>query len=76
MILGETPRAAGTATTLDDLFRRAGVRHPDALALADPPNRQSFTHGSQRALSSRRPIARSPRSLQDYAAWDCKPTAR
>jgi hypothetical protein len=51
MILGETPRAMGTATTLDDLFRRAGVRHPDALALADPPNRQSFIRGSPRALS-------------------------
>ena len=28
MILGENPRAVGTAATLDDLFRRAGVRHP------------------------------------------------
>ena len=37
MILGEGIRTAGTAATLDDLFRRAGVRHPDALALADPP---------------------------------------
>lgn len=37
MILGENPRAVGTAATLDDLFRRAGVRHPELLALADPP---------------------------------------
>ncbi|MFZ1195806.1 MAG: hypothetical protein WCF75_20990 [Pseudolabrys sp.] len=37
MILGENPRAVGTAATLDDLFRRAGVRHPESLALADPP---------------------------------------
>ena len=27
--------AMATAATLDDLFRRAGVRHPHALALAD-----------------------------------------
>jgi non-ribosomal peptide synthetase component E (peptide arylation enzyme) len=64
MILGETPRASGTATTLDDLFRRAGVRHPDALALGDPPNRQSFTHGSPRALS----FARADRAISATAA--------
>jgi hypothetical protein len=43
--------AAGERTTLDDLFRRAGVRHPDMLALADPPNRASFTDGAQRKLT-------------------------
>ncbi|HET7381372.1 MAG TPA: hypothetical protein VFJ59_02135 [Pseudolabrys sp.] len=37
MILGEVSRMADTAVTLDDLLRRVGVRHPDALALADPP---------------------------------------
>src|SRR5262245_66231631 len=51
MILGETNRASGITTTLDDLFRRAGVRHPDALALVDPPNRASFTDGPPRTLS-------------------------
>lgn len=51
MILGEINRASGITTTLDDLFRRAGVRHPDALALVDPPNRASFTDGAPRALS-------------------------
>ena len=51
MILGETNRASGITTTLDDLFRRAGVRHPDAPALADPPNRTSFTDGAPRTLS-------------------------
>src|SRR5262245_38630275 len=50
MILGEINRASGITTTLDDLFRRAGVRHPDALALADPPNRASFTDGPPRTL--------------------------
>jgi hypothetical protein len=64
MILGETPRTTGTATTLDDLFRRAGVRHPDALALADPPNRQNFTHGSPRALS----FAQADRAISAFAA--------
>jgi hypothetical protein len=43
MILGEPSRTDGTAATLDDLFRRAGVRHPDAIALVDPPNRESLT---------------------------------
>jgi hypothetical protein len=51
MILGENSRASGITTTLDDLFRRAGVRHPDAPALVDPPNRRSFTDGAPRALS-------------------------
>jgi AMP-binding enzyme len=51
MILGEINRAAGITTTLDDLFRRAGVRHPEAPALVDAPNRQSFTDGAARTLS-------------------------
>ena len=34
-----------SAATLDDLFRRAGVRHPHTLALADPPNLEAFTDG-------------------------------
>src|SRR4029078_3371353 len=51
MILGEINRAAGITTTLDDLFRRAGVRHPDAPALVDAPNRQSFTDGAPRTLN-------------------------
>jgi hypothetical protein len=51
MILGEINRASGITTTLDDLFRRAGVRHPDAPALVDPPNRQDFTDGAPRTLT-------------------------
>jgi hypothetical protein len=43
MILGEVSRTADTAVTLDDLFRGVSVRHPDTLALADPPNREDFT---------------------------------
>jgi len=64
MILGETPSAASTAATLDDLFRRAGVRHPDALALADPPNRQNFADGIPRALS----FAQADRAISAIAA--------
>lgn len=56
MILGGKNRelereAGGNRTTLDDLFRRAGVRRPDACALIDPPNRASFTDGAPRRLT-------------------------
>jgi AMP-binding enzyme len=51
MILSEVSRMADTAVTLDDLLRRVGVRHPGALALADPPNRENFTDGAPRTLS-------------------------
>jgi hypothetical protein len=56
MILGDahpelTGALAGAVTTLDDMFRRALIRHPDAVALADPPNRESFTHGAPRSLT-------------------------
>jgi AMP-binding enzyme len=64
MILGDNARAAGTAATLDDLFRRAGVRHPDALALADPPNRESFADQAPRALS----FAQADRAISAFAA--------
>jgi acyl-coenzyme A synthetase/AMP-(fatty) acid ligase len=38
-------------TTVDDLFRRNAARSPDAIALADPPNRESFTDGAPRRLT-------------------------
>ncbi len=41
----------GGRATLDDLFRRAAVRRPDAVALIDPPNRQSFTNSEPRTLT-------------------------
>jgi len=54
LILDDQPRppAEGIAghATLDDLFRRAAARRPDALALADPPNRASFTDAEARQL--------------------------
>jgi len=37
--------------TLDDLFRRAAVRNPEAIALIDPVNRTSFTDGAPRQLT-------------------------
>ncbi len=64
MILGEAGRTAATAATLDDLFRRAGVSHPDALALADPPNRADFTDGPPRRLS----YAQADRAISSVAA--------
>ena len=50
MILGDPDTAAGGAT-LDDLFRRAGVRAPDRLALIDPPNKQTIGGGAPRRLN-------------------------
>ena len=65
-ILGDTQRdTAGDGTTLDDLFRRAGVRRPEALALIDPPNRASFTDGAPRALS----YAQADRAISGFAAY-------
>lgn len=37
--------------TVDDLFRRGVERHPDALALADPPNRADVTDGAPKRLT-------------------------
>jgi AMP-binding enzyme len=50
MILGNPRGSIRTdivpAMTLDDLFRRTAARRPDAIALTDPPNRESFTDGA------------------------------
>jgi hypothetical protein len=43
--------AKGARSTLDDLFRRALARRPDAIALADPPNRADVTDGEPRRLT-------------------------
>ncbi len=51
MILGDTKTEKLPATTLDDAFRRAAARRPGALALADPPDRESFTDGPPRRLT-------------------------
>ena len=53
MILDDLPQPASTGVdaTLDDLFRAAAARRPDAIALRDPPNRASFTDGAARQLT-------------------------
>jgi non-ribosomal peptide synthetase component E (peptide arylation enzyme) len=53
MIVGAaaTEDANTGRTTLDELFRRAAVRNPDAVALADPDDRVHFTDGEPRQLT-------------------------
>src|SRR5947209_6145468 len=57
MILGQSsPLHLATVakvgrSTMDDVFRRAAVRRPDAIALADPPNRAAITDGAPRRLT-------------------------
>lgn len=38
--VSSTTAASTASPTLDDLFRRAAVRRPEAVALIDPPNKQ------------------------------------
>jgi hypothetical protein len=38
-------------STFDDLFRAAAARHPQAIALADPPDRSRVTDGAPRRLT-------------------------
>ncbi len=65
MILGKSSRNAGLSrATLDDLFRRAGVRHPQATALIDPPNRESIVFGAPRRLN----YAQADRAISNLAA--------
>jgi hypothetical protein len=53
VILDELPAPAGTGinATLDDLFRAAAARRPDAIALIDPPDRARFTDSAARQLT-------------------------
>ncbi len=65
MILADTVfTAAGADATLDALFRRAGVRAPDAIALVDPPDKQSFAGGVPRKLT----YAETDRAISAMAA--------
>jgi hypothetical protein len=41
----------GERATLDDLFRLTAMRRPHAIALIDPPNRETFTDGPVRRLT-------------------------
>ena len=57
MILGQSsPQHAAMLakagrSTLDDVFRRAVTRRPDAIALADPPNAAAVTGSEPRRLT-------------------------
>src|SRR5580700_1727551 len=57
MILGEPennaaqPQSGGSRVTIDEIFRRVAQRRPEALALADAPNRKTFTDGAPRHLT-------------------------
>src|SRR3974390_810944 len=57
MILGQSSPshaamlAKAARSTLDDVFRRAASRRPDAIALADPPNRGAITDGEPPRLT-------------------------
>lgn len=54
--------------TLDELFRRAAVTNPDALALIDPPNRAMVTGGAPRQLT----YAQADRAISVLAARFCR----
>ncbi|MGH6771165.1 MAG: AMP-binding protein [Xanthobacteraceae bacterium] len=41
----------GGRATLDDLFRRAALRRPEAIALSDPPDRETICDGAPRELT-------------------------
>ncbi|HXW40654.1 MAG TPA: AMP-binding protein [Xanthobacteraceae bacterium] len=50
MMLGD-PAAGQSRITLDGLFRRNAARRPGAIALADAPNRPTFTDGAPLQLT-------------------------
>lgn len=51
-VLAQTRLAPGRGdVTLDTVFGRYAARRPDALALVDPPNRETFTDGAPRRLT-------------------------
>lgn len=60
MIVGD----GGRGPTLDDLFRRAGVRRPQALALADPADRARIAGGAPRRLT----YSEADRAISAFAA--------
>jgi hypothetical protein len=58
-----TDTDAPVRATLDDLFRRALARRPDALALVDPADRADFTDGPVRRLT----FAQADRAISSLA---------
>jgi AMP-binding enzyme len=57
MILGDPAAVSAqgpqgqSRITIDEVFRRLAERRPDAIALADPPNRENFADGVPRRLT-------------------------
>jgi hypothetical protein len=49
---------------IDEIFRRNARRRPAALAIADPPNRETFTDGAPRRMS----YAQADRAVEAIAA--------
>lgn len=64
MIMRDGQITDGNRGTLDDLFRRAGVRHADALALVDPPNAEQITGRPPRRLT----YAETDRAISAFGA--------
>jgi len=64
MTVGGSEHKGSNRATFDDLFRRAGVRHADALALIDPPNCESVSGHSPRRLT----FAQADRAISALAA--------
>ena len=67
MILGDfgpMSDQAAVKATLDDLFRGALARRPDAIALVDPADRADFTDGAPRRLT----YAEADRAITALAA--------
>jgi hypothetical protein len=59
-----SPQAtASSRATLDAVFTRALARHPDAIALLDPPDRENFTDGPPRTLT----YAQADRAISNLA---------
>ena len=80
VILGESSGKSATSgvggrATLDDLFRRAADRRPDALALIDPPNRAALHRlpAARPHLFTSRPrdIGHRRAAAPDRAAFGC-----
>lgn len=64
MILSGTHKTDGNRAILDDLFRRAGVRRTDALALIDPPDCERLTGRPPRKFT----YAEADRAISAIAA--------
>jgi hypothetical protein len=64
MILGDRAPGRGSGTiTVDAVFRSLARRHPGALALVDPDNREAFTDGAPRRLT----YAQADRAVTAFA---------